>query len=175
MLYFASGQTYAYLKLSFFCDCVLKDVVNSIAFQKGIEKSAYEMSASYKAPCQLVGDFLKKKPSKSLGDIEPTYDKGVMMGDISCCLPSFITEAMREGIRAFADKIKGFDRYDAVLTAPETRSSSPVKILRGEDMQCSIKGIYPIGEGSGYAGGITSSAVDGINAALKIIERNEKQ
>ncbi len=145
-----------------------------IAFQKGIEKSAYEMSASYKAPCQLVGDFLKKKPSRSLGDIGPTYDKGVMMGDISCCLPSFITEAMREGIRAFADKIKGFDRYDAVLTAPETRSSSPVKILRGEDMQCNIKGIYPIGEGSGYAGGITSSAVDGINAALKIIERNEK-
>ncbi len=145
-----------------------------IAFQRGIEKSAYDMSMSYKAPCQLVGDFLKKKPTTGLGDIEPTYDKGVVPGDIGCCLPSFITEAMREGIRAFANKIKGFDRYDAVLTAPETRSSSPVKILRDENMESNIKGLYPIGEGSGYAGGITSSAVDGINAALKIVERNKK-
>ena len=144
-----------------------------IAFQKGIEKSAFDASGSYKAPCQLVGDFLKRKPSTELGDIMPTYDKGVHLCGIDCCLPSFITEAMREGISAFANKIKGFDRYDAVLTAPETRSSSPVRIVRDENMESNIKGLYPTGEGSGYAGGITSSAVDGIETALKIIERNE--
>ncbi len=141
-----------------------------IAFQKGIEKSAYDASCSYKAPCQMVGDFLKGKPSTTLGDIAPTYDKGVFLTDLSCCLPDFICAAMREGIKNFANKIKGFDRYDALLTAPETRSSSPVKIIRDENMESNIKGIYPIGEGSGYAGGITSSAVDGIEAALKIIE-----
>ena len=144
-----------------------------IAFQRGIEKSAYDVTMSYKAPCQLVGDFLKGKPSVSLGNVEPTYDKGVHLCEIDSCLPSFITDAMRKGITAFANKIKGFDSYDAVLTAPETRSSSPVRIVRGEDMESNIKGLYPVGEGSGYAGGITSSAVDGIEAALKIIERNE--
>jgi len=144
-----------------------------IAFQRGIEKSAYESSFSYKAPAQLVGDFLKGVPSKEIGDINPSYDKGVKIGDISCCLPTFAVEALREGIKAFANKIRGFDRYDSVLTAPETRSSSPVKIMRDEKMESNIKGLYPIGEGSGYAGGITSSAVDGIKAALMITERND--
>ena len=141
-----------------------------IAFQKGIEKSAFDASGSYKAPCQLVGDFLKRKPSTELGDIMPTYDKGVHLCGIDCCLPSFITEAMREGISAFAGKIKGFDRYDAVLTAPETRTSSPLRITRNETMQSpDVIGLYPCGEGSGYAGGITSSAVDGAKTAFKII------
>ena len=149
------------------------DPLSGIEFQRKIEKAAFDVSGSFKAPCQLVGDFLKGKESHRIGDIEPTFSGGVTLSDISLCLPRFAAESLREGIRQFAARLHGFDRYDAVLTAPETRSSSPVRIVRDkESMQSGIKGIYPIGEGSGYAGGITSSAIDGIYAAEKAIELN---
>ncbi len=149
------------------------DPLGGIEFQRKIEKAAFDISGSFKAPCQLVGDFLQGKESRRIGDIEPTFSGGVTLSDISLCLPRFAAESLREGIRQFATRLHGFDRYDAVLTAPETRSSSPVRIVRDkESMQSEIKGIYPIGEGSGYAGGITSSAIDGIYAAEKAIELN---
>ncbi|MBO4897673.1 MAG: hypothetical protein J5590_05190 [Clostridia bacterium] len=146
------------------------DLWAGINLQKDIEKRAFDISGSNKAPCQTVGDFLKGRASQTFGKIRPTFSTGVIPSDISLCLPRFVTDALREGIIEFAKKIRGFDSSDALLTAPETRSSSPVRMVRGEDMQSNIKGLFPAGEGSGYAGGITSSAVDGIRSALKMIE-----
>ena len=136
------------------------------------ERKAYSLSGGFKAPCQMVGDFLRGRKSVSFGDIKPTFSTGVTPSDISLCLPQFVSDSIRAGIKEFARKIRGFDRYDALLTAPETRSSSPVRILRDDSFQTNIRGLYPAGEGSGYAGGITSSAVDGIRAALSMIELN---
>lgn len=140
-----------------------------IEFVRGIEKSAFNITGTYKAPCQTVGDFLKGVPTREFGDVLPTYMPGVIKTDISACLPQFVVEAMKEGLLCFNNKIKGFANPNAILTAPETRSSSPLRIVRNENTQSSINGIYAIGEGSGYAGGITSSAVDGIKAALAIL------
>ena len=142
------------------------DPIKGIEFQRKIEKSAY--NDGYKAPCQLVGDFIAKEKSTSAGDIQPTYPRGVVLGSVEDCLPGYVCSAMREALYLFANKIRGFNRYDALMTAPETRSSSPLRIVRDETMQSPIRGIYPMGEGSGYAGGITSSAVDGIRAAQSI-------
>jgi len=143
-----------------------------IDFQREIEKRAFfEGGENYNAPCQLLGDFLKDKTSDGFGEVNPTYLPGVKKTDLRKVLPEFVCDALKCAIPKMADKIKGFDLYDAVLTAPETRSSSPVRILRDDSFQSSIKGIYPAGEGAGYAGGITSSAVDGIKIALKIIEK----
>lgn len=143
------------------------DAIKGIEFQRKIERAAY--IDGFKAPCQLVGDFLKRKESMAAKDIQPTYAPGVVFGSIENCLPRFVCDAMREAIEIFDRRIQGFARYDALLTAPETRSSSPVRILRDESYQASVCGIYPIGEGSGYAGGITSSAVDGIRAAMAVL------
>ena len=151
------------------------DLWAGLRLQREIERKAYNITGSFKAPCQTVGDFLKGSASTAFGEIRPTYKEGVVPSDISLCLPRYVAEALREGIKIFAQKIRGFDRYDALLTAPETRSSSPVRIVRDADMQSNIKGLYPAGEGSGYAGGITSSAVDGIRSALKMIEIQKGQ
>lgn len=149
--------------------------LDGISFQREIEKIAFCLAGSdYSAPVQKVSDFLKGVPSKSvISDfVRPTYEPGTTPADISRCLPNFVSEAMREGIHHMARRLKGFDHPDALLTAPETRSSSPVRILRDESLQSlSIKGIYPCGEGAGYAGGITSAAVDGIKCAEKILEK----
>lgn len=136
-----------------------------IYMQRSIERAAFAATGSSRAPAQLVGDFLSRRASAHIGSVKPSYMPGVAMGSIDCCLPAFITDAMREGITVFARKLRGFDLPDAVLTAPETRSSSPVRIVRDDTLQSNIRGLFPCGEGAGYAGGIMSAAVDGIRCA----------
>jgi len=149
-----------------------KGVLSGIEFQRKIERKAFIAGGeNYDAPCQLLGDFLKNQTSESFGDVKPTCFPGVKKANLENVLPDFVCNALRSAIPLMAQKIKGFDLYDAVLTAPESRSSSPVRIVRNENFESSIKGLYPAGEGAGYAGGITSSAADGIKIALKIIEK----
>lgn len=149
-----------------------KGVLSGVEFQREVEKKAFEAGGgNYDAPCQLLGDFLKNQTSENFGNVEPTCFPGVKKSDLTKVLPGFVCDGLKAAIPCMAQKIKGFDLYDAVLTAPETRSSSPVRIVRGDDFQSNIKGLYPTGEGAGYAGGITSSAADGIKVALKIIEK----
>ncbi|MBW7901066.1 MAG: NAD(P)/FAD-dependent oxidoreductase [Rhodocyclaceae bacterium] len=138
-----------------------------IAFQRALESRAFELGGgNYEAPAQLVGDFLAGRPSTALGSVEPSYQPGVKLTDLSTALPAYAIEAMREALPAFGRQIKGFDMSDAVLTGVETRTSSPVRIVRGEDFQgVNVKGLYPAGEGAGYAGGILSAGVDGIKVA----------
>ena len=148
------------------------DVLAGVEFQRYWESKAYEVvNDGYKAPCQLVRDFLKDRTSKEFGEIEPSYRPGVVLREIKECLPQGVTEALREAIPQFAGKIKGFAHPQAVLTAIESRSSSPVRILRNSSGQAlNVAGLYPCGEGAGYAGGIVSAAVDGIKAAEGIIK-----
>ena len=142
-----------------------------VEFQRKIERAAFAYSGSSRAPAQLVGDFLSERPSVSFGDTLPTYRPSVALGEIGCCLPGFITDSMRSGILLMDRKLKGFARHDAILTAPETRSSSPVRMIRGDNMQSpAASGLYPCGEGAGYAGGIMSAAVDGMKCAEMILE-----
>ncbi|MCR5208262.1 MAG: hypothetical protein K6C14_07300 [Eubacterium sp.] len=141
-----------------------------IYYQREIEKKAYELAGGgYKAPAQLVGDFLKGEKSTELGSVEPTYPLGVTLTKLDECLPERVTATMRSAITEMDKKLSGFALYDAVLTAPETRSSSSVRILRDEFLQCAIRGVYPCGEGAGYAGGIVSAAVDGIKCAHAVL------
>jgi hypothetical protein len=119
--------------------------------------------SNYDAPGQLVGDFVAGRASSEFGGVIPSYKPGVKLGDLHGALPSFAIEAIREALPAFGRKIKGYDMPDAVLTGVETRTSSPVRITRGDDFQSlNVKGLYPAGEGAGYAGGILSAGVDGI-------------
>lgn len=147
------------------------DIFEGLNIQEQIEKRAFELGGSdYKMPVQLVGDFLKNVSSKEIGNIEPTVKTGYALTNLSALFPEYVTESLREGIRTFESKIKGFSSYDAVLTGPETRSSSPIKILRDKDtLRTNIMGVYSAGEGGGHSGGITSSAVDGIKVAEKVI------
>ena len=138
-----------------------------IELQRQLESHAFELGGrTYEAPGQLVGDFLQGKPSIQLGSVEPSYKPGVHLTDLSSALPDYAIAAMREAIPAFDRQIKGFNLYDAVLTGVETRTSSPLRITRGENCQSlNVKGLYPAGEGAGYAGGILSAGVDGIRVA----------
>ena len=138
-----------------------------IVLQRQLESNAFVLGgANYDAPGQLVGDFLAGRASNQLGGVEPSYKPGVLLGDLRPALPAYATNAMREALPAFAHKIKGFDMPDAVLTGVETRTSSPLKMPRGEDLQSSnTRGLYPAGEGASYAGGILSAGVDGIKVA----------
>ena len=138
-----------------------------IELQRALESQAYELGgANYDAPGQLMGDFLAGRASTQLGEIEPSYKPGVKLGDLSSALPAYAIAAIQEAIPAFGAKIKGFDRFDAVFTGVETRTSSPLKITRGEDFQSlNTRGLYPAGEGASYAGGILSAGVDGIKVA----------
>ncbi len=148
------------------------DVFGGMYFQQKLEKSAFFMAgANYKAPAQTVADFLRGEKSLSLGKVSPTYPVGVTLSELGKLFPDFMTNALREGIIEIDHKIKGFAMADAVLTGVESRSSSPVRIIRGEDMQSNIKGIYPCGEGAGYAGGIMSAAVDGIKVSEMILKK----
>jgi uncharacterized protein len=137
------------------------------AFQRALESHAYTLGGSnYQAPGQLVGDFIAGKASTQLGSVEPSYKPGVLLGDLATALPAYAIAAMREALPVFGKKIRGFDMPDAVLTGVETRTSSPVKITRGDDFQSlNVKGLYPAGEGASYAGGILSAGVDGIEVA----------
>lgn len=137
-----------------------------IQYQRKLEKAAFEAGGSnYYAPVQLVKDFIAEKPSISLGNVIPTYIIGFRLTDINALLPEFISAAIREAIKNFSKKIKGFMMDEAILTGIETHTSSPVRIMRNKKYESNIKNLYPAGEGSGYAGGIMSSAVDGIKAA----------
>jgi uncharacterized protein len=138
-----------------------------IAFQRHWEEKAFIAGgASWFAPCQLVSDFLKDQPSTALGSVIPSYKPGVTPTDLNLCLPEYATIAMREALQAFGRQIQGFSMDDAVMTGVETRTSSPVRMTRGADLQSlNVRGLYPAGEGAGYAGGILSAAVDGIKVA----------
>ena len=146
------------------------DVLAGMYWQREIEQRAYRSSGSYCATAQLVGDFLAGQGSHGPGAVAPTYTPGVHWGSIENVLPKRITKVMKNAIPELGKKLRGFDGHDAVLTAPETRSSSPVRIVRDKSMQSSLPGLYPCGEGAGYAGGITSAAVDGLRCAEAVIE-----
>ncbi|HEY8949916.1 MAG TPA: NAD(P)/FAD-dependent oxidoreductase [Rhizomicrobium sp.] len=138
-----------------------------IAFQRQWEERAFVAGGeNYKAPAQRVGDFLAARASTSLGDVIPSYRPGVTPTDLSSCLPEYAITAIREALTAFGKQIKGFDMDDAVLTGVETRTSSPIRIARGDDFQSvNTRGLFPAGEGAGFAGGILSAGVDGIKVA----------
>lgn len=146
------------------------DPLAGIEFQRFWERKAYEVGGSnYNAPAQLVGDFLAARPSTKFGSVLPSYLPGVKLTSIDACLPDYVARSLRQALPLMDNKIKGFAHPDAVLTAIETRSSSPVRVLRDDKCQSNIKGIYPCGEGAGYAGGIVSSAIDGLTVSEAII------
>lgn len=146
------------------------DPLAGVSFQRRIEQAAFRIGGGhYRAPVQLVGDFLAGRASAALGDVVPSYRPGVTPTDLRECLPEIITEPLRAALPLFGRQIEGFDRPEAILTGVETRSSSPVRLLRGEDGQSALRGLYPCGEGAGYAGGIMSAAVDGIRTAERLI------
>lgn len=148
--------------------------LSGIDFQDKLEREAFILGGSnYNAPIQRVEDFLSHRPSTFIGDIKPTYLPGVTLCDLHKILPSFVSETLGEAIVYFDTKIKGFANKDAILTGVETRSSSPVRILRNDEFETNISGLYPCGEGPGYAGGIMSAAIDGIKCAIKILERDK--
>ena len=138
-----------------------------IELQEQLESTAYLLGGSnYQAPAQLLGDFVAGRPSTALGSVEPSYKPGVTLGDLALSLPEFAIEAIREALPAFERQIRGFSMHDAVLTGIETRTSSPLRITRGVDYQSlNLKGLFPAGEGAGYAGGILSAGVDGVRIA----------
>ena len=139
-------------------------------FQKDLEQKAFKLGGSnYNAPIQRFEDFEKNVKSTHIGEIKPTYKPGVTLSNLNEILPDFISKTLIEGIKYFDKSIKGFAHPDAILTGVETRSSSPVQITRNENKQSNIKGLYPCGEGAGYAGGIMSAAVDGIKCAIAVL------
>ena len=149
--------------------------LGGMLWQRELEQKAYAVSGGYKAPAQLVGDFLKRRASVKDGVVQPTYRPGVTWCDLHDVLPSIITDAIEEALLKLDSYLSGFADKDAVLTGPETRSSSPVRILRMENKQSSVSGLYPCGEGAGYAGGIMSAAIDGIQTAEMLIQQMENR
>ena len=143
--------------------------LGGVQWQRELEENAYRISGSYKAPAQKVGDFLSGVPSTGPGAVTPTYRPGVHWCDLHDLLPEKLSSALKLGITDLDRRLKGFADPDAVLTGPETRSSSPVRILREKNGMSSLSGLYPAGEGAGYAGGIMSAAVDGMTAAEAVI------
>lgn len=148
-----------------------EDPLAGVRFQETWEKAAWDLGGqNFHAPAQLLGDFLKGEPSQEAGSITPSYRPGVHFTDLSPCLPDYVMDTLRQAIPLFDRKVRGFATPDAVLTGVETRSSSPVRILRDADtLQSPLRGLYPCGEGAGYAGGIISAAVDGIRAAEALV------
>jgi len=148
------------------------DVLSGVRFQQKLERIAFEAGGkSGRAPCQRLGDFLEDRASITCGEVRPTYRPGVTYTNLRSILPDFISDTISEGILEMNQKLPGFSHPDSLLTGFETRSSSPVRIVRDESLQSTgLTGLYPCGEGAGYAGGIMSSAIDGIRCAEKIIE-----
>ncbi|MBS6516799.1 MAG: FAD-dependent oxidoreductase [Clostridium sp.] len=144
--------------------------MGGIAFQRHLEELAYRAGEG-RIPVQLYGDFKKKQKSSQFGDVEPAFCGKTAFADLNQVLPEAVCCSVKEGIEAFGGMIRGFDRYDAILAGVESRTSSPLRIGRGETMESSVKGLYPCGEGAGYAGGITSAAMDGIKTAEAIARR----
>jgi uncharacterized protein len=156
-----------------------EDPLAGIDLQERLEAQAFEMGGGdYCAPAQLVGDFLRKQASHTLGEVEPSYKPGVRLGDLSTALPGYAIDAIREALPVFGKQIRGFDRDDAVLTAVETRTSSPIRITRDPLtlQSLNVRGLYPAGEGAGYAGGILSAGIDGIKVAeVLALDMTDKQ
>lgn len=146
-----------------------KHPLAGLDFQEDLERRAFDIGKG-KFICSRVEDFLQNKPTKKLGNVVPTIKPEYNLGEVSKLLPKELTESIKEGIINFGKKLKGFDNPDAVLTGIETRSSAPFMIARDQNLQTNLNGVYAIGEGAGMAGGIVSSAVDGIKIALKIID-----
>eukprot|EP01041_Mallomonas_annulata_P038452 gene38452-61956_t len=138
--------------------------LSGIVLQRQLETRAFEVGGSnYEAPGQLVGDFLAQRPSTTWGRVQPSYKPGVKLVDLADVLPDYAVAAMREALPVFGRKIRGYDMPDAVMTGVETRTSSPLRMPRGDDFQsANTRGLYPAGEGASYAGGILSAGVDGI-------------
>lgn len=144
------------------------NVLDGIDYQEKYEKLAYSLSGDYKAPANLVKEFLSNEVANELRTVKTTYAHGLFLTDLSQCLPDYVIENLKFGINEFDKRLKGFKHDDAILIGIESRSSSPVRIIRDNNREASIKKIYPIGEGAGYAGGITSAALDGLKTAMLI-------
>lgn len=151
--------------------CDADDPLAGMYFQRHWEQAAFALAGgTYAAPAQLVGDLLARRASTGPGDVRPSYARGVTWAGLDGCLPAFVTDSIRQALPVFDRKLHGFARRDAVLTGVETRSSSPVRVLRGEDFQAiGHPGLYPCGEGAGYAGGIMTAAVDGLRVAQALV------
>ncbi len=149
------------------------DMLGGVRFQRELEEKAFELGGSnFHAPAQLLGDFMKDRASTEVGFVKPSFRPGVTLTDLRECLPDFVVKAIKQAVPRIAKRIPGFDRPDAILTAVESRSSSPIRVTRGKDMQSTgVQGLFPAGEGAGYAGGIISAAVDGIRVAEAVALR----
>lgn len=147
--------------------------LDGMYYQEKYENLAYEVSKDYRAPANLVKEFLNDKVATKTRSVRPSYPHGIVLTDLSNCLPEYVVSSLKEAIPILDRRLHGFACPDAILTGIETRSSSPVRMIRGDDRQSNIKGLYPIGEGPGYAGGITSAALDGLKTAMMIVEKGE--
>ncbi len=144
--------------------------LSGVEFQRKYERLAYSLAGGYKAPVQLASDFIESRVSNGFSDVIPSFTGETVFCDLTKCLPEFISETLKLGLKDFERKMQGFVSSGSVLTGVETRTSAPLRILRGEDGQTvNLKGLYPSGEGAGYAGGIMSAAIDGIKSAQKLI------
>ena len=144
--------------------------LGGLRWQRELEQAAYACGGGdYRAPAQLVGDFLARRPSAGPGELLPSYRPGVVWTELHALLPDCVSRSLEQALPALGKKLRGFDAPDAVLTGPETRSSSPVRLPRGGDLCSPIAGLYPCGEGAGYAGGISSAAVDGLRCAEEVL------
>ena len=139
-----------------------------VAFQRQIEQAAFRRTLSLRATCQRVADLMEDRPSTAFGSVTPGYRPGVEMGELKGILPGFVLDNMRLALPKLGQRLRGFDFGDALLTGPETRSSAPLRMLRNERRESPFGGLYPLGEGAGYAGGIVSAAVDGLAAGMEV-------
>ena len=152
------------------------DPLAGVAFQRRLEEAAFDLGGgTYHAPAQRVGDFLAGRPSTGPGRVTPSYRPGVTWTDLRQCLPDFVADTLAGALPILGRKLRGYDDPDAVLTAVESRSSSPVRIPRDETYQSAVRGLYPCGEGAGYAGGILSATTNGMRAAEHICRELSKE
>lgn len=148
------------------------DLFAGFEFQRNLEERAFQAGGgAFRAPAQMVGDFLKGQVSAAFGAVAPSYGRGVTPFDLNELLPQIVAESLRDGLVLMDRRLPGFAHAENVLTAPESRSTCPVRVLRGADLQSELRGLYPMGEGAGYAGGILSSAMDGMKCATAYLER----
>ncbi len=152
-----------------------KNVLDGLDYQEKYERLAYEVGQDYRAPANLMKEFMENQVALETREIQTTYPHGLIFCDFKKCLPDFVVEGIKEGIEAFEQKMKGFYHPDAILIGIESRSSSPVRIIRDQDRKASIPFLYPIGEGAGYAGGITSAALDGLKTAMLLAKEEKKE